>query len=476
MTLDASIIEKLKASLKSSTVLTPDSEGYAASIKRWSDAAEKKAGVAILPTSAEDVSTTVRFSRDHSIDLAVVCGGHSTSGSSSSDGGIVIDLSKMRRVTVDKEAMTITAQGGALWEDVDTVAGQYGVATVGGSVNHTGIAGLTLGGGYGWLTGKYGLAVDNLLEVKVVLADGTLAIASESSNPDLFWALRGAGASFGVAVEFTFKAHKQETPVWAGQLVFLPDKLEEVVKFANHLAETSKGESGLFMAFSAPPPMSTPLVIVATFYNGTTSKAEEFFAPLLSLGPLVNTTAEVPYSAVNGLMNAATTHGDRKSTKGGTFVTPMDPAFIQSIVKDFADLVEELPETAGTVILFEVYSTAKLQEVSQTATAFANRGPYGNIFVGSRWTNPDNDQKCREWTRNIAAKLKAETLRMIKVEGLNVNGVTEYGNYDGLGSSGGEEIFGVNYDRLTKLKGQYDPTNVFNKAVALLPTTVTSKP
>lgn len=128
----------------------------------------------------------------------------------------MIDLSLMRQVTVDPSVMTITAQGGCLWVDVDEAAGKYGLATVGGTVNHTGIGGLTLGGGYGWLSGYHGLAIDNLLSVRMVLADGSLVTASDAENPDLFWAVRGAGQSFGVTVEFTYRAHEQKDPVWAG--------------------------------------------------------------------------------------------------------------------------------------------------------------------------------------------------------------------------------------------------------------------
>ncbi|KAI4159782.1 MAG: hypothetical protein LQ342_006293 [Letrouitia transgressa] len=211
-----SLLKRLQASLKTSKLLTPGSEGYATKIKRWADTAEKEAAAILLANSTADISSTLLFAQEHNIDFAICGGGHSTSGSSSSEGGIVIDLSLMRQVTVDPSVMTITAQGGCLWVDVDEAAGKYGLATVGGTVNHTGIGGLTLGGGYGWLSGYHGLAIDNLLSVRMVLADGSLVTASDAENPDLFWAVRGAGQSFGVTVEFTYRAHEQKDPVWAG--------------------------------------------------------------------------------------------------------------------------------------------------------------------------------------------------------------------------------------------------------------------
>jgi FAD/FMN-containing dehydrogenase len=170
-------------------------------------------GVVVYPTSAEDVSKAILFGVANNLELAVKGGGHATSGSSSTDGGLCIDLDKMRGVSVDTEKKTVTAQGGAWWEDVDAAATKYGLACVGGTVSHTGIGGLTLGGGYGFLSGEHGLVVDNLLEVEYVLADGTIVTASEKENQDLFWAARGAGAGFGVATRFTYRAHDQKNMI-----------------------------------------------------------------------------------------------------------------------------------------------------------------------------------------------------------------------------------------------------------------------
>ncbi|EOD45898.1 putative 6-hydroxy-d-nicotine oxidase protein [Neofusicoccum parvum UCRNP2] len=185
-----SLVDELKASLNGAEIVTPESANYAQSISRWSDTAVKKASIVVYPRTTAEVSQTVKLAVAHATPLVVAGGQHSTGGDSSiSAPGLVIDLARMRAVAVDPAARTITAQGGCIWRDVDEAAGAHGLATVGGTVNHTGIGGLTLGGGYGFLSGLHGLAVDNLLAVEAVLADGAVVAASDALNPDLFWAL-----------------------------------------------------------------------------------------------------------------------------------------------------------------------------------------------------------------------------------------------------------------------------------------------
>ena len=218
-TLD-SLVRDLKRTLASSKILTPESEEYLDSIKRWSDSVEERAvrpfqigsiivfevkpadserqAIVVYVDSAQDIASTILLSRRYSTSFAVAGGKHSSSGASSSNGGLVIDLAKMRKVEIDPLTKTAKVQGGCIWQDVDDAAGDYGLAMVGGTVNHTGVGGLTLGGGYGWLSGRYGLTIDSLLQVQIVLADGSIKTASKDENPDLFWAVRGAGHAFGV--------------------------------------------------------------------------------------------------------------------------------------------------------------------------------------------------------------------------------------------------------------------------------------
>ena len=387
----------------------------------------------VYVTSAEDISTTILFCRAHKIEIAVSGGKHASSGAGSTDGGLVIDLSKMRQVTVNTKDNTVAVQGGAVWKDVDEAAGEYGLAAVGGTVNHTGVGGLTLGGGYGWLSGQYGLTVDNLLKVVMVLADGSIVKASEKENPDLFWAVRGAGQCFGVAVEFTFQAHEQKDPVWAGQMIFpAEEKMDAIVNFANHVAEASQGNSGMIMGLTAPPFLKGPAIITTVFYNGPTEEAEEFFAPLLRLGPIKNTVIERPYCTVNGMMNHAVAYGGRKLSKGACFVTPIRPDFVRSILEDLKLLHQEIPETKKTILLMEFFKSAKWCDVDKKSMAFANRGEHQNAMIGPFWEDLKNDTACRLWARQVAAKYVVELDRMKEQRGYpaSMEEIGEYGNYD----------------------------------------------
>ncbi|KAA8650213.1 FAD-binding oxidoreductase [Aspergillus tanneri] len=217
-------------------VITPENENYAEGISRFSDPF----------TSTEEASKVVSFATKRYIPFVVQGGGYSTSGSSSTHGGIVISLSQMSKITVDPASRTVAAEGGAKWGDVDKVAADSGLAVVGCTVNHTSVGGTTLGGVYGWLTGHYSLIIDNLLHVRMVLADGSIVQASIMENPDLFWAVRGAGQSFGVATELVFKVYPQVDPVFGGLLYFTPDHLPQIIEFANGLEERATGNESFF--------------------------------------------------------------------------------------------------------------------------------------------------------------------------------------------------------------------------------------
>lgn len=455
--------------LKSSSaeILTPDAPGYEDSIKRWSDTCIKRAAAVVKVTSAMDIASVLAFAKEKSIPIVVHGGGHSTSGGSAIEGGIVIDLCKMRQVSVDAEKKTITAQGGCIWENVDIEAAKYGLATVGGTVNHTGIGGLTLGGGYGYLSGRYGLTLDNLLSVKLVLADGKLVTASENENADLFWAVRGAGQNFGVVTEFVFRAYEQKE-VYAGMLMFPPDKIPEIVAFANHLHEVTNGDQCLLFGFTCPPPMNAPVVVAAIFFNGPAAAAEEFFAPLIALGPVVNTASTIPYDALNSLLNPACGFGGRKLFGGGNITMPLDPAFVLSIRDEYMEFINTHEGMGESLLLFEQIPYQKILETSNEAMAFANRGKYYNVATCFKWYDTALDAEVRTFSRTFMNKISQEG-------GLDRNrkvgdgeGVGQYANYANHDVSP-TVLFGSNAARLQELKKKYDPENLFNKNHRLLP-------
>lgn len=389
-------------------------------------------GAILLAASTADIATALSFVQTWSLDLAVCGGGHSTSGASSSDGGLVIDLSLMRGVTVDKQAKTITAQGGCTWEDVDKAGYDHGLVTVGGTVNHTGIGGLTLGGGYGWLSGEYGLVIDNLLSVQMVLADGTIITASNSDNKDLFWAVCGAGQAFGVVFEFTYRAYEQKSTVWAGQMAFIPSNLETLATTVNELYAKAKGNSGMLLGIVRPPPAFLPVAVIFLYFNGPSTEAEEFYAPLIALKPVMNNCASMVYPKLNSMINFAVEHGSRRASKGATFAPPLRPAFFQSIFIDYAKFVKQNPDIFCT-LLFEYLPSEKICAVPNDATAFANRGEHQNVLISPKWKDPAQDEKCKAWATELADKFGAEMERG-KMEGdvrMEHEGSGQYGNYDG---------------------------------------------
>lgn len=343
----------------------------------------------------------------------------------------MISLSRMRRVTVDPVKRTVTAQGGALWEDVDREAGAHGLATVGGVVNHTGVGGLTLGGGYGWLSGQYGLVIDNLLSVKLVVADGRILTTSAEENPELFWAIRGAGHNFGVVTEFTFQAFEQSDDVYAGLLAFTPDKLEQVIEFANHLVgdDTADGRSAIYCFLAVPPGGYEPTVVCVVMSNTSEEEGKKRFANLLALEPVMNTVAMIPYQRVNALLNDVAVHGDRKSMKGFSFMLPLRPEFVRTMFDEYVRIIKDEPDLVKTFIVFEFIHMGKVASVSRTGMAFANRGGFVNGGVWMWWKDPTIDSKARAIGRYLKDFTGQELEKSIKHHQLAPDKVMIYSNF-----------------------------------------------
>ena len=340
----------------------------------------------------------------------------------------------MRNVDVDPKTKTLKVQGGCIWQDVDEAAGKHDVATVGGTVNHTGVGGLTLGGGYGWLSGRYGLTVDNLLQVEIVLADGSINKASKTENPDLFWAVRGAGHCFGVVAEFVFQAYEQKNHIWGGQMIWpASSKLDEVVNFANDLVAKSDPDSAMIVGITSPPFLTEPAVAATVFHNGSKEAAELIFKPLLNLQPIKNTATERPYQETNGMMNHAVGYGGRKLSKGACFVPPLSADFIRELITEQQSLYREVPGSKRSILLFEFFNAEGWCKVGNDAMAFANRGRHQNVMIGPFWDNAEDDQKVRLWARRIAEKAKLELSRTMREAGTpeQAEDIGEYGNYDG---------------------------------------------
>ncbi|GKZ75196.1 hypothetical protein AnigIFM50267_003127 [Aspergillus niger] len=433
-------------------------------------------------TSADEAAIVVRFATRHDVPFAVKGGGYSTSGASTTHGGIVLDLSKLREVHVYPDSLVLAVQGGALWKDVDVAAAQYKLAVVGSTLNQIGAAGATLGGGYGWLTGEYGLAIDNLLWVRLILADGTTVIASEEQHPDLFWAIRGAGQSFGVAIELGLRAHIQDHHVFAGTLLFTPDKLPTLVDFANRFETITDGRQGFWFGFTMQPSMTQCSVLVVVFYNGTQAAAQKFFSPILSLESLNNGTQMLPYDSLNGVLDrgsivahrghrsrvdikypADMSVGPRKSLRGSNITLPLDVAFVLSIYEAFDCVLKNYPQTRESRLLFELLPNSQLAKVPNDATAYASRGHYYNVSTLFKWNEAHLDDKIRSLQKNLMDRIGV--LAGIERQpnyNMSEHGTGLYANYAGHDVPI-KRIFGENLPRLRELKKKYDPHNTFRK-------------
>jgi FAD binding domain/Berberine and berberine like len=404
----------------------------------------------------------------------------------------------MRGTKVDLEKKTVTAQGGCLWADVDSAASEHGMATPGGTVNHTGIGGLTLGGGYGYLTGLHGMVVDNLVSARVVLASGEIATASQTTNPDLFWALRGAGHNFGVVTSFEYALYPQGD-VWCGVMAFTPDKLEPLVNFLNAHNDKHDPLAPCFMFITCPPHITSPMFAAMVFYNGTEEKGKEVYKPLLDLGPVFSTMSLTSYASANGSHNDQMVHGPRRRVRGGSFHMPLSIPFVQHCLAKFQEMVEELPSAGPSILAWEFFDNKKVNEVPIDATAFCNRGDHHNMTIGLTWTGQENDEKVKAWARYFGGEFE-KALKTSEGPGeskghatpIYVNNIEcEFHFHLPFSVGGGrwwywcgsetdgsdvvagdmkvKDVFGVNYPKLQKLKGKYDPGLVFDKTHPIQP-------
>lgn len=267
------------------------------------------------------------------------------------------------------------------------------------------------------------------------LADGSIVEASEQSNSDLFWAIRGAGECFGVITKFTFRLYDQKNSVWSGQMVFSAgEHLEAIVNFANEIVAAGNPDVGMLMGITAPLFVPGLAIVVTAFYNGVQEEGEAIFAPLLRLCPIKNTCAQRPYCTMNGIMNHAVEYGGRKHSKGASFVLPLRPAFVRELTEELVFLHEEIPSTRRSILLFEFYHNAEIVRTPHTATSFANRGWHQNALIAPYWENEKDDERCRRWLMHMSAFFRKELDRQGIHNGnsAEMQAIGEYGNYDGM--------------------------------------------
>jgi len=439
--IDPSHIDQLRAACRG-TIITSADAGYDAARRIWNASVDKRPGVIVRCSGVADVIAAVKFAREHGVLVAIRGGGHNVGGRALCDGGLVIDLSAMKGIHVDAKGKRVRAQPGVTLGELDRETHVFGLAVPAGVVSKTGIAGLTLGGGVGWLVRKHGLTVDNVLSFEVVTAEGDVLSVSADEHPDLFWALRGGGGNFGVVTSFEYRAHPLSM-VLGGLVLHQRAHAIEVLKFYRDFTARTPDELGTYAALLHGPD-GTPLVGFAACYAGDLAEGERVLAPLRKFGsPVMDVIQPMPFPVMQTIFDAAVPEGNQNYWKS-TFIRELSDAAIETIVTHANAATSPL-----TGILIEKYGGVG-SRVPGDATAFAQRHADYDLGILTQWTDPADSARHIAWTRGFAAAM--EPFRSGAYL-LNFLGECED---DAIRAA-----FGANYDRLVAVKTKYDPSNFF---------------
>jgi FAD/FMN-containing dehydrogenase len=392
-----------------------------------------------------DVVDAVKLARALDLEVAIRGGGHNVAGRATIEGGLMIDLMPMKGIHVDPKGQTTRAQGGVTWAELNRETQLYGLAVTGGVVSSTGIAGLTLGGGLGWLMGKYGLALDNLRSVELVTAEGEVLRTGEDEHPDLFWAVRGGGGNFGIATSFEYQLH-QVGPMITGGLVAHPfDRARDVLRFFRDTTASMPDELMVFGGLIHSPD-GAKLSAMVTSHCGSLEDGEKAMRPIKEFGsPLMDTIGPMPYSALNGMLDAGYPKGALNYWKS-SFLGALTDDAIDGIIESFA----ACPTPMGQILLEHFHGAATRVGVSETA--FPHRADGYNLLVLSQWMQPEETERCSTWARESYTRMEPFV------------GPGRYVNYLDDDEPGDPAIaaYGPNYRRLQEIKTKYDPTNFFH--------------
>ena len=424
-------------------VVLPGEDGYDAARAVWTGWVDRRPAIVVRPANAADVVTAVRFGREQELPIAVRSGGHSIPGLSTCDDGIVIDLSLMRGAEVDGERRIASTGGGALLGELDDAAQAVGLVCPVGVVSHTGVAGLTLGGGMGRLQRRFGLTIDNLRAVELVTADGRLVRASEDENPDLFWGLRGAGANFGIATAFEFALQPFDGVITHGAVVHPIERLEEVVALFDEAVASGPDES--MLSLHVERANGRPVISVSALHSGLPEQAERDLADLRAFAaPLADSIEVKPYLVAQHLADEDMEWGHRFYMKS---------AYLRELPADAvaacAEVLSGAPPGSDCSISVWAWGGA-IARVAEEDTAFTGREAAYWISAEAQWDEPALDSACRECARDTIAEVAPHALA-----GRYVNDVAEAGT-DVRGVYGDAK-----YERLVSLKRAWDPDNVF---------------
>jgi FAD/FMN-containing dehydrogenase len=445
---DGAAVRALRAGF-AGAVLLPAEDGYEDARTIFNAMIDRRPAVIAQCEQVEDVVAAIRFGRETGLEIGVRGGGHSVAGKALADGGLVVDLSRMHAVTVDRDAETATVAGGATMSHLDRATEPYGLATTGGRVSTTGVGGFTLGGGTGWLDRKMGLACDNLLAVELVTADGATVRASEDEHPELFWALHGGGGNFGVATSFTFRLHRLPL-VTAALLIWGPERGPEVVRAYRDFLEAAPDEVGGGLIFLTGPPedfvperlVGRLTVAVLVVYAGEEADARAAMAPMLALGPDGQMIAEMPYAELQCMLDDPPGYRNYWSAE---YLDDVPDEAVDRFCARAPDMI--VPSPSQHVLFPQGGAVAR----GPSEYPIPWRRAAWCVHPFGLWEDPADDERARRWAHDIRADLRPWATGDV------------YLNF--IGDEGRERLvagFGrENYDRLAAVKAAWDPDNVF---------------
>ena len=440
--IEAALLDELKGALRGN-LLMPGNAAYDAARRVLNPSIDKHPALVVQPRVPADVSTAVNFAREKELLLAVKCGGHSFSGKSTCNGGMQIDLSLLRGARVDRERKRAYVAGGSLLGDLDAETCAHGLVTTAGTVSHTGVGGLALGGGFGRVGRKYGLTLDNIKAVDIVAADGVMRRASADENPELFWGIRGGGGNFGIVTMFDFGLHEMDRTVIAGDVVFPFARAKDIFNFYAEYSQEAPDELQLDLVMVLPPGGQPGVVVLQPVWCGAHKDAEQALAPISKLGePIANSIGPKDYVELQKSADDTDPRHGGMYIKGG-FVSDITGAQIDAIVDGF----EAHPDRA--TIFFYQQSGGAITRVPQDATAFSSRDAINGPAAVVSW-NPGADRDLHVgWIKEYWATIEPHT------RGFYTNGA-DFETQQAI-----DRNYRDNHSRLVALKDQYDPGNLF---------------
>ena len=419
--------------------------------KIWNGMIDRKPAIIVQCKTTDDICHAVKFAKSHNMLLSVKAGGHNISGNAVCDGGLMIDLSPMKTVKVNPDEKLAEVEMGATWSEFDAATQRHGLATTGGVVSSTGVAGLTLGGGVGWLVRKHGLSCDNLVAAELVNAEGEIVRTSLHENPDLLWGLRGGGGNFGIVSSMKFRLHKTGPTVLGGIIIHTRDKAREVLQFYREFMKTAPQELTLYTGLLTSPE-GVPVIAFIGCYSGDLEEGEKVIQPLRNFGtPVADMFQPMPYLQVQTLLDASVAHGHRYYWKSG-FLKELTDEAIDIIISHMASNPSPLSAT-----ILELYGGASKQE-PEGGTAYPHREVLFDLVIMSHWIETKDDQLNINWNRKVWEALQPCLSHKVYVNTLGVEGQERV-----------KEAYGKNYERLAQLKRKYDPDNFFHMNQNIIP-------